>query len=210
MRSTTIPLFPLQMVLFPSVPLPLHIFEERYRIMINQCIEENEPFGVVYQHASEIERVGCTATVNHILNRYDDGRLDIMSVGVDRFRVEAVDDSAVFLRARVTILDEGAEPIDQQVYDRAVQRLLAYAEMSDLDISAATLDGLNANQLSFLIAGVESLPLDTKQSLLELNSPLARLERSVAAIERVNAELKLFRRVRKLVGTDVDVKAMLN
>lgn len=214
MRSVTIPLFPLRVVLFPTVPLPLHIFEERYRIMINNCIDEQEPFGVVYHRGDQIETVGCTAVVNHVINRYDDGRMDIVVLGSERFRVEEFDESELYLQARVTILGDNpsnGEPIEeQQLRSRAIERLLSYAQLSELDLEEGSLTGLNANQLSFLISGVDSLPLETKQDLLQLDSATERLERSVVAIDRVVERLRLFERIRQAAGAEIDIKSMLN
>jgi Lon protease-like protein len=76
-----IPLFPLGVVLLPEMILPLHIFEERYKTMIGQCLDQDEEFGIVYFNGKKMEEVGCTARILKVLKRYDDGRMDICHFG---------------------------------------------------------------------------------------------------------------------------------
>jgi Lon protease-like protein len=115
---STLPLFPLRSVLCPGVALPLHIFEERYRLMIARCLERDEPFGVVLlregrevgPHSGAIAAVGTSAIIRRA-GRYADGRLDILSVGQQRFRLDAVDSvSEPYLVGSVTFLDEPVGP----------------------------------------------------------------------------------------------------
>lgn len=134
-----IPLFPLRSVLCPGVALPLHIFEERYRVMVNRCIERGEPFGVVLLREGrevgpwqgQVAAVGTTAVIRRA-GAYPDGRLDILTVGQQRFRLEQIDDSREpYLVGRVSLLDE---PIGQadEVGERAQQvgrRFLEYLEL---------------------------------------------------------------------------------
>jgi Lon protease-like protein len=81
MRRELLPLFPLAVVLLPRNTLPLHIFEERYKEMIGLVIETGEEFGVVLAAKEGIARVGCTASIEQVLQRYPDGRLDIITLG---------------------------------------------------------------------------------------------------------------------------------
>lgn len=134
-----IPLFPLRSVLCPGVALPLHIFEERYRLMVNRCIERGESFGVVLLREGtevgpargELAAVGTTAAIRRA-GAYPDGRLDILTVGQQRFRIEDVDNvSEPYLIGRVSLIDEptGAP---EAVADRAAevgQRFLEYLEL---------------------------------------------------------------------------------
>ena len=89
MPSTNIiPLFPLGLVLLPQMPLPLHIFEERYKLMIGECLEKKKEFGIVYFNGTDIQAIGCTASIQKVLKRYDDGRLDILTQGENRFEIK--------------------------------------------------------------------------------------------------------------------------
>lgn len=178
--------------------------------MINQCIGEAEPFGVVYHRGTEIETIGCTATVSQVLNRYDDGRLDIMTVGLERFRIEELDDSGVFLTARASILADEPGAVADSLRESAVRQLLAYADLTDLQLDHESVEGLNANQLAYLIAGVDAVPLETKQRLLGLNGVGRRLHQASAAIAQAIAQLEAMARIRSLTGQEIDLRSLLN
>src|SRR4051812_11668081 len=145
-RHMELPLFPLHAVLFPGVALPLHIFEERYRSMVGRCIEAAEPFGVVLikdgrevgdAHVS-LAQVGTTAIIRQA-GRHPDGRLDIVTVGGRRFRIdELYDDREPYLVGEVEILDE---PIGERDEARRLARRVGSSFMRYLDRLAPTLDG---------------------------------------------------------------------
>jgi uncharacterized protein len=136
---TEIPIFPLRSVLCPGVALPLHIFEERYRLMIGRCIERGEPFGVVLLREGrevgplrgQIAAVGTTAAIRRA-GAYPDGRLDILTVGQQRFRLEDLDNvSEPYLLGRVSLLEEPTGP-EPELHDRAQrvgQHFLEYLEL---------------------------------------------------------------------------------
>jgi Lon protease-like protein len=136
---TRIPLFPLRSVLCPGVALPLHVFEERYRLMVDRCLAEGEPFGVVLIREGHevgplkgrIADIGTTAAIRQA-GRYPDGRLDILTVGQQRFRLESVDSvSEPYLVGRVRLLGEptGAEGEAQRQAERVGRRFLEYLEL---------------------------------------------------------------------------------
>ena len=136
---TEIPIFPLRSVLCPGLALPLHIFEERYRLMIARCIERGEPFGVVLLRegqevgplAGQIAAVGTTAAIRRA-GAYPDGRLDILTVGQQRFRLEGLDQvSEPYLLGQVSLLDEptGPEPELRERAQRVGQQFLEYLEL---------------------------------------------------------------------------------
>lgn len=139
MDHTEIPLFPLRSVLCPGVALPLHIFEARYRLMIARCIEREEAFGVVLVRKGRgvgpltggIAAVGTTAAIRRA-GRYPDGRLDILTVGEQRFRVDEVDSaSEPYMLARVRLLDEPIGP-EQEVRrnaERVGRRFIDYLQL---------------------------------------------------------------------------------
>ncbi len=96
-REARIPLFPLEVVLLPHISLPLHIFEERYKLMIGDCLAQDRGFGVVYFDGSELKKVGCTAKIMRVLKRYDDGRMDIITRGEKRFVLKKIFDEKPYL-----------------------------------------------------------------------------------------------------------------
>ncbi len=134
-----LPLFPLHSVLCPGVALPLHIFEERYRLLVSRCIERSEPFGVVLIRdgrevgpmAGRLADVGTTALIRRA-GRYPDGRYDIVAVGERRFRVVSVDHERLpYLVGDVTLIDEGfgSEAEAERMAGRVGQRFLRYLEL---------------------------------------------------------------------------------
>ena len=113
-----LPLFPLDVVLFPEMVLPLHIFEERYKEMMAECLQENSPFGVLYAHDDKVAMIGCTAEISQVLKQYPDGRLDLVAVGRKRFQVSFFDSEKAYLRARTELLPDsvsGQEPSENLV-----------------------------------------------------------------------------------------------
>jgi Lon protease-like protein len=187
-----LPLFPLDLVLLPGAPLPLHIFEPRYKEMISECVEEKKPFGVVRASDEGVAGVGCTAEIVSVTKRYDDGRMDILARGVDRFEVLEVNEERAFLRAEISLIqdesvqdeDDGVVPakaesslMEQAVRLHAEIVRLAGAELAELDETTAN--------LSFLLAGSLPLDLDFKQNLLSTLSEAKRLEAVVGYLEAV-------------------------
>src|SRR5579884_1206656 len=106
MAQELLPLFPLETVLFPRTPLPLHIFEDRYKEMMNEAIERKTEFGVVQAGEKGIVNTGCTAAIDKVLRRYPDGRLDLLTSGRRRFEILDLDDGRSFLRGAVDFFDD--------------------------------------------------------------------------------------------------------
>ena len=82
-------LFPLNLVAFPHKAIPLHIFEERYKAMINYCIDEKKDFGIIYQDKKSKSKIGCSVSVEKVVNIYPDGRMDVVAKGRKLFKVES-------------------------------------------------------------------------------------------------------------------------
>jgi hypothetical protein len=113
MSDGLLPLFPLPLVLLPQNPLPLHIFEERYREMIGEAIANDSEFGIVMAAEGGIVNVGCTATIERVIERFEDGRLNIATLGRRRFEVLSINEERAFLRGEVSYfddVDETAQP----------------------------------------------------------------------------------------------------
>lgn len=119
MHEELLPLFPLSLVLLPQNIVPLHIFEERYREMIGEALENQTEFGIVLAANDGILNVGCTATVERVLRRYDDGRLDIIGLGRRRFRIEELDQERSFLRAKVEFFEDVEEFASEELQTKA-------------------------------------------------------------------------------------------
>ena len=177
-----LPLFPLDLVLLPGVPLPLHIFEPRYKEMIAECVDLKKPFGVVRASPEGVADIGCTAEILQVIKKYDDGRMDILTRGVDRFEVLQVNEDRSFLQAEITVIqDEPGRPAPQ-VVEKAVRLHAEIVELGGSEIS-----GLeeSASNLSFLLAGSLPLDLDFKQKLLVTSSEAERLEAVAGYLEGI-------------------------
>jgi len=188
-----LPLFPLDLVLFPGVPLPLHIFEPRYKEMIAECLDLKKPFGVVRASAEGVADVGCTAEILQVTKKYDDGRMDILTRGVDRFEVLEVNEDRSFLQAEITLIqDEPGRPA-QQVVEQAVRLHAEIAKLAGSEVSGPE-EGVS--NLSFLLAGSLPLDLDFKQQLLVTSSETKRLEAVVGYLKAVLPGLRRAARAR--------------
>ncbi|MBI3483839.1 MAG: LON peptidase substrate-binding domain-containing protein [Acidobacteria bacterium] len=111
-RPARIPIFPLDVVLFPGIPLPLHIFEERYKLMVHECMEQRREFGVVMTRGDGVAAVGCTAAILQVAKQYPDGRMDILTVGRAPFQMNDVFDEKPYLEATVEYLEDEPMPKD--------------------------------------------------------------------------------------------------
>lgn len=170
-----IPLFPLNTVLFPGAALPLHVFEERYREMVGECLAEKKAFGVVRADGEQMSIVGCTATIVRIVQRYDDGRIDVLCEGGQRFEIEALDESRSFLQADVEFFeDEGARSTRDDREDCAALHF-ATLHMAGIETPAPHLD-LNA-PVAFQLADALPSDLGFKQQLLASRSDADRTEK---------------------------------
>jgi Lon protease-like protein len=180
-----LPIFELPVVLLPGELLPLHIFEERYKRMIGRSMEGDEPFGIVFRDESGAARnVGCTARVADVLERFDDGRMNIVVTGESPFRVLDRGDAPQFPVGDVELIDVAQEP-DPADRDAAERARAAFAELlrqvSEQDDAPEQL----SDQGAYEIAGRIELPADTKQRLLELRSEDERMRLLERALRTV-------------------------
>ena len=202
-EKTLIPLFPLGVVLLPGLPLPLHIFEERYKQMIGECVERDEVFGMVAYTGSQIKSAGCTARVAEVLKRYEDGRLDIMAAGERRFVIFEQDESKPYLQGWVEYFDDQEEELEDRDRELALKGLILHDELSRLLGSAAHHDGSGAMELqeiSFVLAGSQGFSLEEKQAFLEMTSTRERLSKAVPALEKLIERLKVTLEIRRIIG----------
>ncbi len=186
--ETILPLFPLNVVLMPDMPLPLHIFEERYKKMIGECLEQNKEFGIVYISGDELRQVGCTAKIVKVLQRYESGEMDIITLGRNRFLIKEVYDGKSYFEARVVHFDDVPEEESGELLLLAregIESLKALDRVIGIPRDYEELKGLGAKPVSFLVSGSEGLPLDEKQELLEMTSTRERLKSGVRSLQQV-------------------------
>src|SRR3954469_8193409 len=168
----TLPLFPLGIVLLPSEMVQLHIFEERYKLMIGECVENDSEFGIVWLSDERLHDVGCTARVSEVLERYEDGRMDILVAGGNPFRLERRIDDLPYPAGDVRLLDLDPAPGDPALAAEARERYADLVEhVTDERPAAESLEGLDA----FAMAGTIEFKPEEKQRLLELATEDDRL-----------------------------------
>ncbi|MGA7359553.1 MAG: LON peptidase substrate-binding domain-containing protein [Candidatus Sulfotelmatobacter sp.] len=195
--TALIPLFPLDVVLFPGTPLPLHIFEPRYKEMIAECLAQNRTFGVVRAIEQGLAEVGCTAEIVTVVKEYPDGRLDLVTEGRKRFELLAVNEERSFLRAEVLMIDDELGTPPQEDTARAIQ---LHSELLALAGAQQDLAAVDPSLLSFHLAGSLPLDLDFKQKLLSLRAESERLTLLINYLETLIPNLHRAARAREKAG----------
>jgi Lon protease-like protein len=190
------PLFPLGMVALPSESLPLHIFEDRYRRMIEQCLLADQgtlgrQFGIVWLSDEELKQVGCACELETVLERMEDGRLNILTRGTRPFRLLERQDDLPFPAGVVEFLSDDDEELDgeaaaaahvvyQELVRQATDRTLEDSELGEMD--------------SYRMAATVEFTPDAKQQLLELRSENARLRLLATLLREALERLDLVER----------------
>ena len=207
-----VPLFPLGLVLLPRMPLPLHIFEERYRLMIRHCLDEGVEFGVLLSHGNRVESLGTLARIDSVINRYDDGRLDILTVGTERILVDSFHSDAPYLLGTVEKFhDDGSEEKNlRSQAEAAIQALERFASQAGYTLDRELLDTLEYEELSFFIASTDVFSLEEKQQLLKMRSTSKRLTLVTAGLMKLAEQRRQAEQVRQLLGSDKDITHLFN
>jgi ATP-dependent Lon protease len=208
-----LPLFPLPLVLFPGVQMPLHIFEPRYKEMLRDCVKNNWEFGILLTRGDQFEHIGCTAAITEILRSYSDGRADILVNGRRRFEVSLLNRDKPYLRGRAEFFLE-----DQPASVDSLDKAPVDPNESKLRLQAVSLHGRlvkiiaslppdpdapqeqpqtpdrpapepsfdpNTPRLSFQMVNEIPANLDVRQEILELRSERERLAALVRYMERL-------------------------
>ena len=200
-----LPLFPLGAVLYPGMLLPLHIFEERYRQLVRDLLGGPEPrrFGVIairrgretgIDGVHSLYEIGCTATLRRV-DAHDDGRFDIVTIGIQRFRLRGLDETRPYLQGEVEMLaDEPVDPVSAKPAVRVIQA--AFREyldaLNEWGGAVVRLEDLpdEPTLLSFIIAAAMVIDLPERQALLAESDTLRRLARQRAMLSRETAMLR--------------------
>ena len=166
------PLFPLQLVALPHELVPLHIFEERYKTMFAVCLERESEFGIVWVKEGLTKQIGCACEITEVLERMDDGRLNVLTRGTRPFRIVEHQENLPYPAGTIEYLDDKTETPDDAAADAA---RAAYSEL----VTQATDNELDATELAekgaYEMAATVDFGLDAKQGLLDLRSENARM-----------------------------------
>ena len=212
MDETFLPLFPLELVLLPEQPLPLHIFEERYREMIGECLKAKssgsgrQEFGVVLAKGEAISNVGCSAKIVSLTRKYDDGRMDILTVGKRRFEILLTNEEKPYLRGSVEFFDdEGPNTPGEAEAENAIalfrEVMRRFHQASEMPIHLPQ----PYRHLSFRLAAPLPLDLDFKQRLLSLRNEPERLQQVVHAMDQLIRQMEVVQEARKKAGGNGDM-----
>jgi Lon protease-like protein len=180
MPSSDFPLFPLGLVALPGELIPLHIFEERYKTMINECLEQQREFGIVWLADDGLREIGCACEVDRVLERTDDGRINLVARGTRPIRVLERQGHLPYPAGVIEFVEDRQDEVDPELLGAARD---AYADLvqraTDSQPEAEALEAMGAYEM----AATVDFGLDAKQGLLDLRSENARL-RLVARLFR--------------------------
>jgi len=208
MDDFLLPLFPVETVLLPEAPLPLHIFEERYKLLIGECLKAKssgggqQEFGVLLAKDQEMRTVGCTARIINVTRKYADGRLDLFTVGSRRFELLYTNEEEAYLRGSVEFFDDDVDadiPGEQEaqqaieLFRQALQRL---HKSTDMPVHLPR----PYRHLSFRLAAPLPLDLEFKQQILPLRNETERLRRVTRVIEQLITQLDFVQKARSKAG----------
>lgn len=192
------PIFELGLAIVPAEQVPLHIFEQRYRLMIGHCLEEEAPLGIVFRDDAGARSVGCSALVSDVLERYDDGRLDIMLRGKEPFRVLDRFEAADWPAAQVEPIE--IEKAGIEARGELLEARAAFAEL--LEAVGAQRERAEAASSAFAIAAQIEMPAAEKQALLEEEDERERLVALEASLRKLIAGLKRSRELSERAKTN--------
>jgi len=195
MQPSLLPLFPLRVVVFPRTPLPLHIFEERYKEMIGDAIQATSEFGIVPAKEDGIFDAGCTVVVEKVLKSYSDGRMDIITRGVRRFEIVGLNEEMTYLRGEVEFFDDDEPgPGPAELQEKALMQYRGLLETGELRESEPV---LSDPQLSFQLAQAVQ-DTDFLSVLLRNRSEPQRLKQLADYLARLAPKMREASRMRKL------------
>ncbi len=175
-------LFPLGLVLLPTEQVPLHIFEPRYRELIAECVETEGPFGLVYADEDGVRQVGTLATVVEVTDRFEDGRLNVVVEGGERFRLIELTEGRSFQTGTIEPVADRDDPAPREDVERALALFARLVELTGADVE------LPAEELdppSYSIGSRFELAAELKLELLEETSERLRLRRLCEILETV-------------------------
>jgi Lon protease-like protein len=187
-RQARFPLFLLGIVALPGEEIALHVFEERYRLMIGECIERDSEFGIVWLAEDELKTVGCTCAVERVLERMEDGRFNILARGRRPFVLLERDDSLAYPAGTIDVLEDEAQAPDEEAVEQAHE---AYAMLVQAALDSAPEAELLAGMSAYDMAATIEFGLPAKQGLLELRSESERLRLLTRMLRAALRQLEL-------------------
>jgi ATP-dependent Lon protease len=198
-----LPLFPLGIVVYPGEPVPLHIFEFRYREMVRVCLEEQRAFGIVLMRDAKLADVGCTVRIEKVMKAYDDGRSDILCRGEQRFRIRQVYREKPYLTAEAEDFEPdgaGIADADPSARERLITQHMKLLEMAGEEIRPSAYQ--TRTPISYVVARNAGLELEQKQELLEIPLERDRLTFLTDHLETVLKRVRVMKEVKRRAQGD--------
>ena len=205
---TEIPLFPLSAVLFPNSKLPLYIFEERYKILINKCLKSSEEFGIIFYSENRLSETGCTAIVTELTSKAENGEMNIIVTGIRKFTLTeyyTIPDG--YLTGKVCFTEEKSYGINETLLRDCVINFNRLAELvykgsvSLIDPEDIKWKSGN-NYVSFKIAEKCGINLLERQKLLEMDNENTRLEYLMNFLEKILPEIEKAGKISDIIKSD--------
>jgi ATP-dependent Lon protease len=188
MAGLELPIFELPLVLLPGEQVPLHIFEERYKRMVGTVLDQGEPFGIVLRDDDGARSIGCTARIDDVLERFDDGRMNIVVSGEAPFKVLDRFESPEYPTGEVELItDQDVPPIDEASANAARE---SFAELAERATGERPEPEELAGATAYAIAARIELPPETKQQLLEMRDEDDRMALLANALGAVGKALE--------------------
>jgi ATP-dependent Lon protease len=198
-------LFPLNIVVFPESSVPLHIFEPRYKELVNTALDGHKDFGINLVDSARLYQTGCTVEVSEISRRYPDGRLDVIVTGKQRYTLRSLREGEELYYVGIVdyFADDDDEPVDTSL---RAECITLYNELIEIVYPGAAdeyvLDVVSTVVASFVIAQKAGLDILRKQELLEIRSENRRLEILQDYMERLLPDLREKRRLQDVIMSD--------
>ncbi len=196
-------LFPLPIVLLPTEQVPLHVFEDRYKELIGECLADEREFGFVYADDDGLREIGTRAAVTEVLASFEDGRMNVLVEGRERFKLVGLTSGRSFQTGAVEpILDEDDSPETESV-DRALELFERLRELTGSDVEAPPPGG---ERLSYALAARVELVPEVKQALLQERSERVRLDRVCDLLDEATVAVERQRRAAERASTNGKVE----
>ncbi len=196
-------LFPLNIVLFPESSIPLHIFEDRYKLLVNRAIEDRSQFGINLSDPG-IHNVGCTAEISKVLQRYSSGKLDVLVTGKKRYSIQKyTEGEQLYYVGEVEYFDDLDRGFDKFLLEECVVRYNEIiASLKDIKIDQIDIKELKTRTPSFLLAQKAGLTVKERQKLLEMKSENQRLTMLAYHLKKVVPMAKEAEQFNKIIRND--------
>ncbi len=197
------PLFPLGIVALPGELVPLHIFEDRYKTMMDECLRDEKEFGIVWLSDEGLREVGCACAVDRVLERMEDGRMNLLTRGTRPFRVLERQRHLAYPAGVVEFLEDRPEEVDSEL---ASQAHAAYAELVRRATDEEPAQGDLAELDAYGMAATIDFGPDAKQGLLDLRSENARLRLVIRLLHAAAKRLDLVERAQERARSNGKVR----